>query len=394
LSPNDKLNLLNFSNFNDFGINTVKDSTAFKKIQYYSKVNFQHLFNTKSDFEQTFNKLSSLYINDNLLNESVNYGIRRQHNYNSLMSIQNLSNSVLDKKSVNKYYTYNLNYTKSFENLEYGKFYNLEFKINNFLNKTNFNNNNIKFLNYIRFPEVNSFLNRYSDSKQFSNLFKYNLNILPKKKFFKYKDWTEDIFIGNDLSILNPVNSFNIDITNKKDIYDFKDLKSSNLQFLTNERNLRLIKDFHSSKLSKNYSTNQNNYVNILENMLNNKIDSQNKHLYNLSKFKWANREKNTKLLNNNLSTFENHLPIYSDDFFLKNTSYDLILKGEDDLSPSMLRSKEESAPSYLFSSYWLNYWSQTNPYHHYDHLINLNLFFNKNYFPIFNDYAEYDFRN
>jgi hypothetical protein len=268
------------------------------------------------------------------------------------MSIQNLSNSVLDKKSVNKYYTYNLNYNKSFDNLDYTNFSNLEFKVNNFLNKTDFINTNIKFLNYIRFPYVNTFLNRYSDLKQFSNLFKYNLGNFPKKKIFKYKERSEDIFNGNDLNTLNPVNSFNINTTNTKDIYDFKDLKSGNLQFLTNERNLRLIKDFHSSKLTKNYSSNQNNYMNIFENMLNNKINSQNKYLYNLSKFKWVNQEKNIKLLNNNLSTFENHLPIHSNNVFCKNTTYDLILKGEDDLTPSMLRSKEESAPSYLFSSY------------------------------------------
>jgi hypothetical protein len=177
-------------------------------------------------------------------------------------------------------------------------------------------------------------------------------------------------------------------------MYNFKDLKSGNLQFLTNERNLRLIKDFHSSKSSKNYSHGENNYINIFENILTNKLSLQNKHLYNLSKSKWIDEGKSIKLLNNNISTFENHLPIHSNNFFWKNTSHDLILKGEDDLSPSMLRSKEESAPSYLFSSYWLNYWSQTNPHHHYDHLINLNLCFNKIYFPLFNEYAEYDFRN
>jgi hypothetical protein len=146
------------------------------------------LFNTRSDFEKTFNKLNNLYVNDSLLSESTNYGIRRQHNYNSLMSIQNLSNSVLDKKSVNKYYNYNLNYNKSFENLEYSNLYNLESKINNFLNKTNFINKNMKFLNYIHFPDLNTFLNRYSDSKQFANLFKYNLGNLSKKKLLKYKN--------------------------------------------------------------------------------------------------------------------------------------------------------------------------------------------------------------
>jgi hypothetical protein len=44
--------------------------------------------------------------------------------------------------------------------------------------------------------------------------------------------------------------------------------------------------------------------------------------------------------------------------------SYDFIEKTDNDGTPMLLRSKDESAPSYVFSTYWLNYWSHTNNSH------------------------------
>jgi hypothetical protein len=96
-------------NLDNIGVSTVKDSTAFKKIQFFSKTNPSNLFSVKSDFQNSFNKINSFYINDVLLNKSNNYGMDRQHTYTSLSSSLPMFSTLIDYKSVNKLFTYNLN---------------------------------------------------------------------------------------------------------------------------------------------------------------------------------------------------------------------------------------------------------------------------------------------
>ena len=95
--------------FDSIGTSTVKDSTAFKKIQFFSKTDPTSLFNIQSDFQQSFNKVSSLYTNDLTLNTSYSYGMDRQHNYTSLTSTLPLFNTLLDNTSINKFFGYNFN---------------------------------------------------------------------------------------------------------------------------------------------------------------------------------------------------------------------------------------------------------------------------------------------
>jgi hypothetical protein len=96
-------------NFDNIGLSTVKDSTAFKKIQFFSKINPSSIFHIKSDFQNTFNRLSNYYDNDSNLNLSYNYGIDRQHTYTSLNSTLPTFSTLLDSPSVNKFFTYNFN---------------------------------------------------------------------------------------------------------------------------------------------------------------------------------------------------------------------------------------------------------------------------------------------
>jgi hypothetical protein len=102
-------NTINFMNLDNIGVSTVKDSTAFKKIQFFSKTNPSNLFSIKSDFQNSFNKINSFYINDVLLNKSNSYGMDRQHTYTSLSSSLPMFSTLVDYKSVNKLFTYNLN---------------------------------------------------------------------------------------------------------------------------------------------------------------------------------------------------------------------------------------------------------------------------------------------
>jgi hypothetical protein len=96
-------------NLDNIGISTLKDSTAFKKIQFFSKTNPTTLFNVKSDFQNSLNKLNSFFINDLDLNQSYTYGLDRQHAYTSLSSTLPMFSTLMDSKGINKFFDYNLN---------------------------------------------------------------------------------------------------------------------------------------------------------------------------------------------------------------------------------------------------------------------------------------------
>jgi hypothetical protein len=59
-----------------------------------------------------------------------------------------------------------------------------------------------------------------------------------------------------------------------------------------------------------------------------------------------------------------------------------------------MLRSKEETAPSYLFTSYWNTVWSNSTLSHRFKTLNNVSTFASSFYLPTPPQYAEYDFKN
>ena len=88
-------------------MSTVKDSTAFKKIQYFSKTNPQTLYTNLSDFNLKYKKISNLYLTDSLPNNTPSNGTFRQHNYSSTMATTNSFNSLLDTKSLNTFLEYN-----------------------------------------------------------------------------------------------------------------------------------------------------------------------------------------------------------------------------------------------------------------------------------------------
>jgi hypothetical protein len=88
------------------------------------------------------------------------------------------------------------------------------------------------------------------------------------------------------------------------------------------------------------------------------------------------------------------HAPIMSNNPFFTNSSFDFFSKNTDDVTPMVLRSKEESAPTHVFNSYWSSYWSLSNFNNRTDYLNNAYGLKKLFYFPFFVEYAEYDFRN
>jgi hypothetical protein len=59
-----------------------------------------------------------------------------------------------------------------------------------------------------------------------------------------------------------------------------------------------------------------------------------------------------SRLLSSNLTTPTSKIPVTSNSANYSALSFDRFDKNNEDLTPSMLQSKEESAPNYLFSNY------------------------------------------
>jgi hypothetical protein len=174
--------------FSDLGTDNLKDSSTFKKIQYFSKSNPQKLYSNVDEFNLKYKKLSDLYLSDYDPVTTNNYGLKRQHNYTSQKSSLTNSVTLLDSKSINTLMSYNQNLAT---NNDY-KVLNNSFKFYNHSSTTDSTNNslvlsnkinhhnslkeNSSLTNYISFPIKNSLLSAENDSQQVTNPLKFSLN--------------------------------------------------------------------------------------------------------------------------------------------------------------------------------------------------------------------------
>jgi hypothetical protein len=300
----------------NIGASTIKDSTAFKKIQFFSKTNPTNLFSVKSDFQNSLNKLNSFYLNDLDLNNSYTYGMDRQHTYTSLLTTLPMSATLVDNMSVNKFFSYNLNNNWSNNNtnalnlnrLDYG---NLS-KSKNFDEKTltSYNQllpgiyssgtNNIDFAFFLKIPNMFNVLGAENDSKQYSNTFKFLLNYKYKKKLISNLSFMFDNDFGNESSSLqgiNPYSTFSSSIFNSNNTLKFKNYKSSNSQFLGSERTVRLLTNLNSNLYKWNTSATPNLPTSLTNNLLN--YGNSQKYMYSSSLSNWSDLDKHARFSNN-----------------------------------------------------------------------------------------------
>jgi len=100
-------------NFNNIGANTLQESNAFKKVRMFSKVYTSNLVHTPSTFTDKYIKLNSLYTTDNDFTTSFNYGLKRQHNLTTSLATTNTFSTFLNKTSMDKFLTHNLQLTSN-----------------------------------------------------------------------------------------------------------------------------------------------------------------------------------------------------------------------------------------------------------------------------------------
>jgi len=192
-----------------------------------------------------------------------------------------------------------------------------------------------------------------NDTKQHSNTFKYILNNKHKRKsIYNFNFLVNNLTLRdeNDIQTIDPTNLFNSTVFNTENTLKFKDYKSSNAQFLGSERTVRLLNNLNSNMFKWNISASPNTTTTLSNNLLN--YGKSQNYLYSSSISNWSDVTKNSSFSNNIVWMPTDHSPIMSNNPFFTNTSFDFYEKGKDEVTPMVLRSKEESAPSHTFNTY------------------------------------------
>ena len=418
LSPSDNSKLISGASFNNVGLSSVKDSSAFKKIQYFSKTNNQPCTTNISHFNNRYNKINSMYLNTSKFNDAYSYGTFRQHNFMSLNANLSSFESLLDNKGVNKFVNFTLNSnSKLLKNTwntltskSISQFKPVSF---NSLNSTSLAN--LKNLTTLKpellqdslfnclslYPSMTNRSSNVSDSKTHTNSIKYGLlnknlykPIKTSKTYLQNSSMFNSLFYSSELLSKNSNNKLVSNITNQNSSFKFKDLKSSNFQFLSSERNIRIPDHIKLNNNNFGFNNQNNNFESTLSGIFNSGVSSNFSNLYMLSSSAWVNSEFSKTFLNSNLTFNTSHTPLYTNKNYLQIKEFDKYSSLNDELTPSLLNSKEETAPNYLFSNYWLTYWSNIKQSHRINNMINNQTLNSLFYIPRITEFAEYDFKN
>ena len=111
LMPSDPAGVVNFLNFKDIGINTLRESSAFSKIRNFTKVYSTHLVHTPSTFTSKYQKLNSLYVDENNFLNTSSFGVSKQHSSASISTLGNsFASTLLDSKSFAKFLDSNVGF--------------------------------------------------------------------------------------------------------------------------------------------------------------------------------------------------------------------------------------------------------------------------------------------
>jgi hypothetical protein len=97
--------LTNISDFSKVGLSSLKDSSAFKKVQYHSKPPSSQLFDSSTIGYSKFDVLNKLYSSSSVLGNSEDYYTDRQNNYTLLLASQLSSDPNLKTELVNNKYS-------------------------------------------------------------------------------------------------------------------------------------------------------------------------------------------------------------------------------------------------------------------------------------------------
>jgi len=166
------------------------------------------------------------------------------------------------------------------------------------------------------------------------------------------------------------------------------------MSYLTGEKNVRLINNVPSRKTNINLTSTQNNLNALIQNNLSSNISNASKSLFNNSGLTWNNTNILKQLTTSGTVFPFSHVPVQSNNPHWNGLDYTKYLNNDNETLPSLMKSKEESAPNYLLSTYWLTYWAQSSQDHRLSQATNRFKILRSSYLPLVTDYAEYDFKN
>jgi hypothetical protein len=113
-----------------------------------------------------------------------------------------------------------------------------------------------------------------------------------------------------------------------------------------------------------------------------------------MSRNDWTTPDKVNKLVSYDTNMTPSHSAVYSNNQETLDKSFDRYLPGKDDVTPEVLKSKEETAPSHLFTTYWSTYWSNIPVNHRMNSILLNSQIAGMSYMPSITEYTEYDFKN
>jgi hypothetical protein len=262
-----------------------------------TKTNPQTLFNLESDLSLKYSKLNNLYSNNLEGQDSQYYGMKRQHEYSTNYTNLNFTLSQLDNKSVNTLLKYNYSYDSN----------NISPKNQITLSPSTQTTENLEKIlpNNFRLQNMN-YLNLLTLSKEFGQ---QHVPIQQETNLINSKNLLNEMVDSNVVD-LNPSTRKHL---NQGFFYKTFFTKSPNQQVLASERNVRNI------DLLNPLNTNFN-------------INTENKLNYNSTFFPLS------------------HTPTGSKISTLVNKTYDRFT--ESNQNSSIMSSKEELAPSFLFTPF------------------------------------------
>jgi hypothetical protein len=141
-------------------------------------------------------------------------------------------------------------------------------------------------------------------------------------------------------------------MTNEELNYKFKNLKSSNLQFLSSDKNARVLGMLGPGKTSIQFDDSSNAFVSLGKEIANKTASSTQLELFKSSQAAFMTESFKSRVLTSNKTLSPSHPPVHATNPQISSYSFDKYTEGKPTESPLMLRSKEEVAPTFLFSTY------------------------------------------
>lgn len=401
--PIDNFKLLNFLNFNDIGINSLREMSAFKKIKSFSKAFSSELITpliSNASRKYLINGMGS----DLAFSESTNFGLKRQHNLINNSAVLNNYSTFFDLNSVSRW-------TNS-------RSHNILFEPGTF-NGKNLLSHPVAHFTHLDHPDsiyLTKIINNY--------FFRHYLN-----NFYIFNNNPDVLFVFNNIGkkkmhypifkVFNlPTKLFHFQNENNffKFFYNSDSATSETIKIIENSNNCSYLKKIYSpfstnssiplsdrtvrKFLPLSYNITNNNlscHLNTLDSYTHFSGEGLGADLFlfnNINRSNWTDLDNIGKLLSVNLYFDYPHSPIMSNDSFFNFFNYDGSGTSFNPDAPLLLQGKEELIPSFLPLIYWNFYWTNTSmdwrlksahKYH------TLSAAF---YLPTFNFYYDYDFKN